>query len=98
MKLLSLVTLLGVTAAASDRYNILSLDSAKYKGQMTARFVSYIEQNAYHTARRKYNIPERASGRISMVELFDLIAGSETGAIIAANLAVPNDDPATKDT
>ena len=33
-----------------------------------------------------------------MGELFDMIAGSETGAIIAASLVVPNDNPATNDT
>lgn len=33
-----------------------------------------------------------------MTELFDLIAGSETGAIIASTLVLANDDAATKDT
>jgi len=29
---------------------------------------------------------------MAMPELFDMIAGSETGAIIATTLALPNDD------
>ena len=33
-----------------------------------------------------------------MPELFDMIAGSETGAIIASSLVVPNTDAATKAT
>lgn len=33
-----------------------------------------------------------------MVELFDMIAGSETGGIIATSLVIPNVDPATKAT
>ena len=32
-----------------------------------------------------------------MHEMFDLIAGSETGAIIASTLVIPNDDPKTMD-
>jgi hypothetical protein len=31
-----------------------------------------------------------------MHELFDMLAGSETGAIIASTLVVPNDDPKSK--
>ena len=31
-----------------------------------------------------------------MTELFDLVAGSETGAIIAIKLMLPNDDSETK--
>lgn len=33
-----------------------------------------------------------------MPELFDMIAGAETGAIIAATLVIPNDDPQTQAT
>lgn len=101
MKFLTVGALIGVALGATDnnaRYNILSLDSAIYSGQMTAKFISYMELNAYSVARQKYNIPPRDSQRISMTELFDLIAGSETGAIIGANLAIPNDDPDTKAT
>jgi len=33
-----------------------------------------------------------------MPELFDMIAGSETGAMIGATLVIPNDDLATNKT
>jgi len=33
-----------------------------------------------------------------MPEIFDMIAGSETGAMIASSLVIPNDNPLTKDT
>ena len=85
----SLLLISSVTAA---RYNILSLDSAKYEGYMTARFVDYMEQYAYIAAIRDRCIPPRDSGRVAMPELFDMIAGSETGAIIASSLAVKNPD------
>ena len=76
--------------ASTKRYNILSLDSAMYSGFMTASFVDYMEQNAYDSAYRAYCIPERESQRVSMPELFDAISGSETGAIIASALVIPN--------
>ena len=61
-----------------------------YSGFMTASFVDYMEQNAYDQAVRSYCLPARASGRVSMTEIFDSIAGSETGAIIASSLVIKN--------
>lgn len=56
---------------------------------MTASFVDYMEQNAYDSAVRDYCLPSREKGRVSVTELFDSIAGSETGAIIASALVIP---------
>ena len=76
----------------------MSLDSAKYKGYMTANFVSYMEQKAYQIAQRDLCFPDRDSERIAMPELFDFIAGSETGAIIASTLVIPNTNATTNAT
>lgn len=73
------------------------MDSGKYKGYMTAKFVSYMEQYAYNVARRDLCIEERESKRIAMPELFDMISGSETGAIIATSLVLPKTDKADRD-
>jgi hypothetical protein len=48
-----------------------------------------VESRAYFLARGQYCI-ERDSERIAIPELFDTIAGSETGAIIASNLLIRN--------
>lgn len=66
-----------------------------YSGFMTASFVDYMEQNSYDQAVRSYCIPPRKSQRLSMPTLFDTIAGSETGAIIASALVIPSEDKAT---
>ena len=58
---------------------------------MTAKFVSYMEEYAYKVANHDRCIT-RDIERIAMPELFDLIAGSETGAIIASTLVLPNPD------
>lgn len=63
-----------------------------YSGFMTASFVDYMEQNSYDQAVRSYCIPQNKAGRIAMPALFDTIAGSETGAIIASALVIPSDD------
>ena len=73
-------------------FNILSLTSANSNGYMTARFVEFMEQAAYFSARSNECIEERDSGKVAMPELFDFIAGSGTGAIIAGSLVVPNSD------
>ena len=59
---------------------------------MTAEFIDFLELIAYYSARDNYCIPERDSSRIAMPELFDMISGSESGAIIASSLMIPNDN------
>ena len=91
--------------AKGAKYNILSLDSASYAGIMTVDFVSYMEKRAYSIARseelkpasaRRFCYPENTFKRIAMHELFDMVAGSETGAIIAATIAQPSEPGSTK--
>ena len=84
-----------LSTASAARYNILSLDSARYKGLMTTHMLEYMEVKAYTSGIRDACFPERASGKIAMPELFDMIAGSETGAIIASTLLIKNEDPKT---
>jgi len=59
---------------------------------MTAEFVNYMEMYSYTVAKRDYCIADRESKRIAMPELFDMIAGSETGAIIGTIINLPNND------
>jgi len=62
---------------------------------MTASFVEYMEENAYNSAVRDYCLPPRESKKIAMHEIFDFITGSETGAIIASTLLIPNNNTET---
>ena len=43
MKIISCLSSLMLAQAVEKRYNILSLDAAKYKGYMTANFISFLE-------------------------------------------------------
>jgi len=56
---------------------------------------------AYIIATRLTNegkkIKEREIEKIAIPELFDMIAGSETGAIIGSFLSIANDDIKNKD-
>lgn len=56
-----------------------------------------MEKEAYDYAEDKYCFPERDNKRVSMAELFDLVAGTSTGSLLATALVIPNDDPETKD-
>ena len=76
----------------STKYYILSLDSAKYSALLTAEFVAYMEKKAYLIARKDFCINERKDKRLAMYEMFDMISGSETGAIIAATLVMPKSE------
>ena len=76
--------------SVSNPHSILSLDSAKDQGLVTSLVVEYMESRAYFLARGQYCIKERSAERIAVPELFDTVAGSETGALIAANLLLPN--------
>lgn len=87
-----------VTEDAPRVWNILSLDGGGIRGLITAKVVDYMEKEAYDYAEDNYCLPERDNKRISMAELFDLVAGTSTGSLLATALVIPNDDPKTKDT
>jgi hypothetical protein len=60
---------------------------------VTARFISYLEKKSYYIAKQNNCvIGDRKEDRIAMTELFDLIAGTDTGAIIGGQIAVLNND------
>lgn len=98
MAVIAAATLLSASTINAKKYNILSLDAAKYGGICTSKFVSYMEKRAYYLTREEYSkpkakrqfcYPENKDKSIPMNELFDMVAGSETGAIIAATIAQP---------
>ena len=59
---------------------------------MTATVVDYMEQRSYQIAKQlcSTKISDRVSQRVGMPELFNMIAGSETGAILASTLSLSN--------
>jgi patatin-like phospholipase/acyl hydrolase len=92
-----LVTLLSVgslhNVAAVDTsatWNILSLDGGGIRGLITATVVKYMEEFAYEYATEQYCMPNRTNGRVSMAELFDMVAGTSTGSLLATALVFPN--------
>ena len=79
---------------------MLSLDGGGIRGLITAKVVDFMETYAYLYAKRAYCIDKfeiRTNEKISMAEIFDLVAGTSTGSLLATALVIPNDDPATKD-
>lgn len=84
-------TLLLVSSSQAKMFNILSIDSAMYKGLISASFLDFFESFAYNIGRSDYCIKERESEKIALTEMFDMIAGSETGAIIASSLVIKDE-------
>lgn len=78
---------------AEPRYNILSIESGDFSALIMAKFVNFLEQRSYMQAQVRSCLPdkkERPEKRIAISEMFDMVAGSETGAIIAASIATKN--------
>lgn len=99
--LLMVTTLtLVVEGKGGGRYNVLSIGSRHYYGLLTARFIDYMEMKAYLIAKSNncyLTEAEIANEKIAMTELFDYIAGSDTGAIIAGTMLIKNDDQTSLD-
>ena len=85
---------LALITHSSGKTHILSLDAEGQLGVVQMFIVDYFERAAYDYARKDLCIDERANGRIAMPELFDVIAGTQSGAIAAAILSVKNNDEA----
>ena len=67
-----------------------------YQAYIQTKFLEYIEMRSYIIATRESNegkrIKKRQTKKIAIPELFDMIAGSETGAIIGSYLSISNDN------
>jgi len=86
----------GSAGAPKTPYNILSIDSASYKGYLSASFISEMESMAYEIADANKdkcpNLKQNSEKRVPMVQIFDLITGSESGALIAGTLVTGDDN------
>lgn len=56
---------------------------------ITAFFIDHVETLAYEKAHGLGYIEERPRKKVSMVELFDMVAGTSSGALLGAALTVP---------
>jgi Patatin-like phospholipase len=73
-----------------DYYNILSLDGGGIRGLITAQVVEYMENYTYKYSRDNYCISERAEGKISMADLFDMVSGTSTGSLLTTAIVMPS--------
>jgi len=74
------------------------LDGGGIRGLITAKVVDFMETYAYEYGQRAYCIPDRTTKKISMAEVFDLVAGTSTGSLLATAIVIPNDDAETNAT
>jgi patatin-like phospholipase/acyl hydrolase len=50
-----------------------------------------MEKIAYNYSVSQYCMPERTTPKVSMAELFDMVAGTSTGSLLAVTLVIPSD-------
>ena len=85
-----------VLAANNDEYyNILSMDGGGIRGLIPTKVLQYLEKEAYQYAKEQnYDLTdfqyEGNEGKIAMKDLFDMVAGTSTGSIMAAGFAMPS--------
>lgn len=72
-------------------YNILALDGGGIRGIIAAVIIDYMEREAYTYAVTKGYIEKQDTEKLSMGNLFDLVAGTSTGSILAAGLVYPKE-------
>lgn len=74
-------------------YNILAIDGTGMKGIVPAIVVDYMENKSYEYSLQQGYITEAdyPKQKIHMSELFQMIAGSSTGSILAAALVIPKE-------
>jgi hypothetical protein len=79
-------------------FNILSIDGGGERGIIPTYVVEYMEEYAYEYADDKdyTSSKDYPDEKIPMHELFDMIAGSSTGSILAAALVTPEEKNSTK--
>ena len=76
-------------------YNILSVDGGGIKGLLPAEFINLAEKFSFEYAQNmSYNVPIHVDSdgaprnRLHMSDLFDMLAGTSTGGIIAIALSM----------
>lgn len=71
-------------------WNILSLDGGGIRGLITAQVAKYMEQYAYNYSTQNLCYPvDPQNERISLSKIFDMVAGTSTGSLLATSVVIP---------
>ena len=84
----------------NEYFNILSIDGGGIRGLIPGQFLTHVEIEAYNYAKSKgYKFPTYLNKdkteikKMAIKDLFDMTAGTSTGSIIAAGMAMPKPLP-----
>lgn len=77
----------GVPATKTETYNILSIDGGGMKSMIPAIIIENMETYAHTYAASKWTGFTSTGNKIHMSELFQLVAGTSSGSIVAAGVS-----------
>ena len=80
---------------SEEFYNLLTIDGGGIRGLIPAKVIENMEVYAWdYATTNNYQFPqfEGHDGHFAMSSIFDMVAGTSTGSILAAGLAYPDVD------
>ena len=90
MKVTCLIACLAAAVRGNEFYNILSLDGGAMKNVITLVVLEYMETYGYEYALGQGYINASSHPRLPLKDMFQMLAGTSTGGVIAAALSVPS--------
>jgi hypothetical protein len=79
----------------SNSIAVLAIDGGPQVGMVNAQWIDSLEQEAYKIGTEEFCIPANRHHKVSVSELYDYVAGTQTGSLYASMLTLRHKDDVT---